>query len=71
MKVELCGGPLDGAVLEVPQQTVTVTVDRRLWVRASSRQPITERTYTIQFDNRKPLRALYVDLYPGDFEVGE
>ena len=66
MKVELCGGPLDGAVLEVPPQTTIVTVDRRHSLHASKAKTMCERTYTIQFDNRKPLRALYVDLYPGD-----
>ena len=70
MKIELVGGPLDGAVMEVPKQAMTLTVDSRMDKPSLNRRYITSRTYTIQFDGRRPLRALYVDLYPGDFEGG-
>ena len=71
MKIELCGGPLDGAVLEVPPNVTTVTVDRRQSLHASAKKYTGERTYTIWFDDRRPLRALYVALYPGDCNEGE
>ena len=58
--IELIGGPLDGAVINVPRNTTTVTVT------SGKARLTTERTYTIQFDDRQPLRALYVVLYPGD-----
>ena len=58
--IELIGGPLDGAVINVPRNTTTVTVS------SGKARLTTERTYTIQFDDRRPMRALYVVLYPGD-----
>ena len=60
MKVELIGGPLDGVVIEVPPKTTLVTVDRRKSLYVGDKPCDDYRTYSIVFDNRRPLRALFV-----------
>lgn len=61
MKIELIGGPLDGAVIEVPPKTLMIRVDRRQSVYVGDKPGGDYRTYSILFDNRRPLRALLVE----------